>query len=294
MFGFYLLFNYFSREYINYLLTAYFGAFGAISLTKVLVRMATSALPEKWYTFDYFHILFERKRDGVLLDAKITWVHALMGIVSVAITGYYAWDKNWIASNLFAEVFALTAITLIELDTFSTGMTLLAGLFVYDIFWVFGTDVMVSVAKNFDVPVKLLFPRNVLSYPFDKFSMLGLGDIVIPGTMIALSLKFDAHNHKLKGAKKGIPMATPYFTTSLVFYTLGLIITMAIMHTFKAAQPALLYLSPAGIISVLLVAIVRGELKELFAFSTEVPTAVTENAAGTNQSPAKNRRTKKD
>jgi len=28
-----------------------------------------------------------------------------------------------------------------------------------DIFWVFATPVMVSVAKNFDAPIKLLFPR---------------------------------------------------------------------------------------------------------------------------------------
>jgi hypothetical protein len=28
-----------------------------------------------------------------------------------------------------------------------------------DIFWVFGTPVMVHVAKNFDAPIKLLFPR---------------------------------------------------------------------------------------------------------------------------------------
>jgi len=50
------------------------------------------------------------------------------------------------------------------------------GLFFYDIFWVFGTDVMVSVAKQFDAPVKLLFPNE------DKPpSLLGLGDIVFPG-----------------------------------------------------------------------------------------------------------------
>jgi hypothetical protein len=44
---------------------------------------------------------------------------------------------------------------------------------------------MVTVAKSFDAPVKLLFPRNLLSsLQMDskyEFSMLGLGDIVIPG-----------------------------------------------------------------------------------------------------------------
>lgn len=104
-----------------------------------------------------------------------------MGLLSASITSFYIYTKNWVASNLFAEVFAMTAIGLIQLDTFSTGISLLAGLFFYDIFWVFGTDVMVSVAKSFDVPVKLLFPRDVLSNPMGPFSMLGLGDIVVPG-----------------------------------------------------------------------------------------------------------------
>ena len=39
------------------------------------------------------------------------------------------------------------------------GVILLAGLFVYDIFWVFCTPVMVAVAKSFDAPIKLLFKR---------------------------------------------------------------------------------------------------------------------------------------
>lgn len=35
-----------------------------------------------------------------------------------------------------------------------------AGLFVYDIFWVFFTPVMVSVAKSFDAPIKVKFFAN--------------------------------------------------------------------------------------------------------------------------------------
>jgi minor histocompatibility antigen H13 len=92
------------------------------------------------------------------------------------------------------------------LGSYGIGCILLSGLFVYDIFWVFGTDVMVSVAKGLDVccflssrflfddcssfsadhssrqaPIKLLFPKDVLAAEY-QFSMLGLGDIVIPGT----------------------------------------------------------------------------------------------------------------
>lgn len=49
---------------------------------------------------------------------------------------------------------------------------------------------MVTVAKSVDAPIKLLFPYDYSSDPV-KTSMLGLGDIVIPGIFIALCLKYD-------------------------------------------------------------------------------------------------------
>lgn len=97
-----------------------------------------------------------------------------------------------------------------------------AGLFVYDIFWVFFTPVMVSVAKSFDAPIKVcivnhFYVADSLNFPFHDFvsccvliiklpylqllfptadakrpfSMLGLGDIVIPGiTSIFIKIHF--------------------------------------------------------------------------------------------------------
>mgnify|MGYP001951280421 CR=1 FL=1 len=44
---------------------------------------------------------------------------------------------------------------------------------------------MVEVAKSIDLPVKLLLPIN------GKFSMLGLGDIVIPGILLSWLLKYE-------------------------------------------------------------------------------------------------------
>ena len=36
---------------------------------------------------------------------------------------------------------------MLSLPSYKTGAMLLGGLFFYDVFWVFGTDVMVTVAK---------------------------------------------------------------------------------------------------------------------------------------------------
>ena len=48
---------------------------------------------------------------------------------------------------------------MLSLGSFAIGCLLLSGLFVYDVFWVFGTDVMVSVAKGINAPIKILFPK---------------------------------------------------------------------------------------------------------------------------------------
>lgn len=48
---------------------------------------------------------------------------------------------------------------------------------------------------------------------------------------------------------------------------------MTAMHWFRAAQPALLYLSPACILSIASTGLVRGEWKAVWAFTEEEETA---------------------
>ena len=53
----------------------------------------------------------------------------------------------------------LQGLEKVSIGSYKIGAGLLTGLFFYDIFWVFGTDVMITVAKSFDGPIKILFPR---------------------------------------------------------------------------------------------------------------------------------------
>jgi minor histocompatibility antigen H13 len=96
---------------------------------------------------------------------------------------------------------------------------------------------MVKVATNLDVPIKLLWPKSTFFSSSRGFTMLGLGDVVIPGTFVALALRYD-HFRSLKSGS----FSKPYFHASLAAYSLGLIAAFSAMHIFKAAQPALLYL----------------------------------------------------
>uniref|UniRef100_A0A1B0CPU3 Signal peptide peptidase n=2 Tax=Lutzomyia longipalpis TaxID=7200 RepID=A0A1B0CPU3_LUTLO len=87
--------------------------------------------------------------------------------------------------------------------------------------------------------------------------MLGLGDIVIPGIFIALLLRFDI---SLKRKSK------LYFYATFIAYFLGLMMTIFVMHMFKHAQPALLYLVPACIGTPVALALVKGDIKTMFAY----------------------------
>ncbi|XP_015768338.1 PREDICTED: minor histocompatibility antigen H13-like, partial [Acropora digitifera] len=57
-----------------------------------------------------------------------------------------------------------------------------------------------------------------------------------------------------------------YFYSGFIAYFVGLVVTVLVMHAFKAAQPALLYLVPACLGTPITLALLRGELTELFKY----------------------------
>lgn len=97
---------------------------------------------------------------------------------------------------------------------------------------------MVKVATSLDVPIKLLWPKSMAFAAERGFTMLGLGDVVMPGIFIALALRYDY----ARAEKTQTSFEKPYFIVTLTAYVVGLVATMAVMHTFGKAQPALLYL----------------------------------------------------
>ena len=61
--------------------------------------------------------------------------------------------------------------------------------YLIDIFLI-GDSVMSYDASNIDLPIKLLIPLTSLN-PYKGFGHIGLGDIIIPGLLIAYTHKFD-------------------------------------------------------------------------------------------------------
>jgi len=264
LFGLYMLFKIFSKEYINMLLTAYFLLFGVIAVATTFAPIMHSIMPPARDTQPWeFNIHFPWDKDPTHLKFYVPDVIA--AIIGIIVGVCYLTTKHWIVSNILGLCFSISGITYLSLGSYKVGAILLCGLFVYDIFWVFGTDVMVTVAKSFDAPIKLLFPRDIFAAEY-KFSMLGLGDIVIPGFFLALLLRFD-RSRAANANDTNFPR--PYFNATFVSYIIGLVTTIFIMHFFQAAQPALLYLVPACLGSSLLVGVMRGELEPLFKYNEE-------------------------
>ncbi|KAK0661991.1 Minor histocompatibility antigen H13 [Lasiodiplodia hormozganensis] len=170
-------------QLLNKILNAYFSLFGVLS---------------KW-TVKFFLRNVASVRGHLGLHGVVGFVLAVVAV------GYFNFvDKPWFLTNLMGFAFSYGALQLMSPTTFSTGTLLLSALFFYDIYMVFFTPMMVTVAKSLDIPIKLVFPRpdipsaDPAKPPIKQHAMLGLGDVVLPGIMIGLALRFDLYLHYLR------------------------------------------------------------------------------------------------
>ncbi|BGP40092.1 hypothetical protein JCM10449v2_004050 [Rhodotorula kratochvilovae] len=272
----FLCFKYLDRTLLNRILGWYLAVMAVGGLARTAAKVLRAGMGEAEYRKLSKWKLLLTKDTEEYSKFSFTSVHLYAVPLAVALSLAQIYTRNWILSNLVALSFSYNAISLLYLDSFATGSVLLAGLFFYDVWWVFGSkavfgegaNVMVDVAKSFDAPIKIVFPRNLAAA--SDFTLLGLGDIVLPGVFLAFALRFDYHLALERAAVPFRPHARsfpkPYFYSCFAAYVAGLATTILAMHLFRAAQPALLYLSPACIASVALCAALRGESALLWAY----------------------------
>ncbi|KAJ3724448.1 peptidase A22B, signal peptide peptidase [Lentinula raphanica] len=272
LFGLFVVIKFFGKEWINWLLGWYFSIAGIGSVWKSLVSLTRYLLGnEQWKRFERFSV--HVKRRGVdVFSLKWRTPSLILLPLSVIPSALYRYSSPSRRSALLTDVLSMSfchnALSLLKVDSFKTGTALLSGLFVYDIWWVFGTPVMVEVATKLDVPIKLLWPKSIHLSDSSGYTLLGLGDVVVPGCFVSLALRFDYDRH----LKTGKPFSKPYFYAALSAYIIGLATTMSVMHIFQAAQPALLYLSPACILSFVTTALARNEFSEAWNWTDESET----------------------
>ncbi|VDO08071.1 unnamed protein product [Rodentolepis nana] len=270
LFGIFLVFKVIAAEHINMLLSVYsfiLGCQTVFTLSRPLSRLLPNSLSTTRFTLTLRQTHEGDDRDIEDFKFEFDKRDALPFLVAISTSIAYVTTKHWMANNIIGISIAITGIQYLHLDRVINGCILLGGLFVYDIFWVFGTGVMVFVATNFDAPVKVVFPRDFLTKGFlsKNVGMLGLGDIVIPGIFLAILLRFDAKLNR-NGSRL-------YFWTGYIAYIIGLLLTFIFMYTFRHAQPALLYLVPTCLGFPLAMALVRGDFEQLMAYK-DIPEEV--------------------
>ena len=80
-----------------------------------------------------------------------TSLHVFFALLATVLCAFHLYTNNWVAANFIALSFSFNVISLLRIDSFKTGIILLSGLFVYDIYWVFfsskqfGQSVMASI-----------------------------------------------------------------------------------------------------------------------------------------------------
>lgn len=275
LFSLYIILKIFNEAIISTLFSVYFGFLGLLCLVNILENELEIYLPALKSDF-----IFKKKLEWTLIKKKtfnleLTKLNIITISIALVPTLLHFFTRNWMLNNVFGIAFSITGIEALNLPNFKVGFILLWGLFFYDIFWVYGTDVMVTVAKSIDAPIKLLFPID-LAAEAPKFSMLGLGDIVIPGIFVALCLKFDVDTY-IKTTKIW-EIKTRYFNFCFSGYILGIVTTFVVMVVFNNPQPALLFLVPGCCLSILGLALSRGELKKLWEYEETPAVKSVDNA----------------
>lgn len=218
-------------------------------------------------------------------------------------------DWVWIIQDLMAFSLSVNALSYYRLETYKSITVLLSVFFFYDIFMVFitpqftnGASIMEAVAfggrdsqvssgqdwsniqfsatKSNDnslnrLPVVITVPhlslsKRLCSYYYEySYSLLGLGDILIPGLSVNYNIIFDyTMNNR-------IPV---YFIVNVFAYFFGLMLAFIGLIFMNTAQPALLYLCPILLLASLITSLIRNEFKEFwFGKPIKAKTTLKEN-----------------
>ena len=244
--------------------------------------------------------------------------------IASLLTAIWVVTGSWVLNNLIGMALCITFLSHVRLPNFKICVALFIALFMYDVFWVFfsdkifGENVMTAaatqqadnptykvaealnvptqlLASKLDLPMKLIFPQDMrifqsLDIQEGRITMLGCGDIAIPGLLVILSFTADvsllsgggslpttnAMHDTHSSYKAGIRFSRwKEFTYTLMCmggYLLGLVLALVCGMTFNAPQPALFYLVPCTLGCVLLAACRRKSVKILWNGEFVFPT----------------------
>lgn len=241
---------------------------------------------------DYVFARFHWENKAINIDRVPPIHYSLITMVFICLLSIGLWIATgyWLVVNCLAWCIGVTQLSLIRLPSMKLAVVLLCAFLVYDVFWVFisplifGESVMVAVASK--MPVSALPMTLSMPHVFNEhgISLLGLGDIVLPGLFICYTYAFDTalSSSLVPRSIDDEILETPkvgYFVVSLVGYTLGYITTLVSFVIMEKGQPALLYLVPFCVIPVVIAARFQNHLNVMWNGLPRIPLPDIEDQA---------------
>ncbi|XP_055740154.1 signal peptide peptidase-like 2 isoform X2 [Salvelinus fontinalis] len=163
----------------------------------------------------------------------------------------------WVLQDALGIAFCLYLLKTIRLPTFKSGESIMGEVAA-------GPS---DSSTHEKLPMVLKVPRlssSPLALCDRPFSLLGFGDILVPGLLVAYCHRFDILMQSSRF----------YFLACTIGYGIGLLITFVALALMQMGQPALLYLVPCTLLSSLAVALWRKELPLFWTGSGFVPPIV--------------------
>ena len=212
----------------------------------------------------------------------------------------------WVTQDIMGACMCIMFLSIIKINSMRVASILLLVAFFYDIFFVFitpllfkGESVMITVATSGGppkadpswcekypddvncqggdpLPMLLTMPR-FFDYQGGS-SLLGLGDIVLPGLLLSFAARLDAAKELLgvlRGGGGGTMMTGGgrYFWPLVASYGIGLAMANFAVYWMNMGQPALLYLVPCCLGTMGVLGYSKGELAGLWHGPKAVVTA---------------------
>ncbi|KAL3663010.1 hypothetical protein V7S43_011952 [Phytophthora oleae] len=217
--------------------------------------------------------------------ARLSEVIGFLPSIAVAIVWYLHRRTYWALQDIMGISLCFVFLRTVQLPNLKVATVLLTLAFCYDVFFVFlspiffGSSVMEDVATGGPaaytksgypgvdycerypkypacvdpepMPMLLVLPR-ILDWA-GGVSMLGLGDIILPGMLLSFTLRFDYARD-----------STNYFRLMAVGYAVGLgLANLAVMIT-EMGQPALMYLVPTTLGSLIIASKRNGDFRSMW------------------------------
>ncbi|VCW96782.1 unnamed protein product [Gulo gulo] len=275
---------YFFYKWLVYVMIAIFCIASAMSLYNCLAALIRK-IPCGRCTITF---------RGKSIEVRLIFLSGLCIAVAVVWAVFRNEDRwAWILQDILGITFCLNLIKTLKLPNFKSCVILLGLLLLYDVFFVFitpfitknGESIMVELAagpfgnneKNDGnlveataqpsaphekLPVVIRVPKlayfSVMSVCLMPVSILGFGDIIVPGLLVAYCRRFDVQTGS----------SSIYYVSSTIAYAVGMILTFVVLVLMKKGQPALLYLVPCTLLTASVVAWRRKEMKKFWKGSS--------------------------